>query len=101
MSQQQVVSETSEINKTELSAQETHPTTIATESRDHPAELDKKPRRDSQASEKREPPRPEYIIVGKRPNTNYIYILKKLLKEDKFPEVHLTGRGDNGNSKVI
>ena len=50
---------------------------------------------------KRSPPRPEYILVGKRPNTDYVYLLKKLMKEEKFEEMHLSGKGENGNTKVI
>ena len=50
---------------------------------------------------KREPPRPEFILVGKRPNTDYVYLLKKLMKEEKFETMHLSGKGENGNTKVI
>ena len=32
---------------------------------------------------KRVPPRPDYLLVGKRPTSDYVYLLKKLMKENK------------------
>ena len=41
------------------------------------------------------------MLVGKRPSPDYVYLLKKLMKENKHEEIHLSGKGDHGNSKVI
>ena len=86
---------------------ETQPkiTDLAADQKPSSKKVNEKKRRSSSSSRsekvKREPPRPDQILVGKRQNTDYVYLLKKLLREGKFQEMHLCGKGENGNTKVI
>ena len=57
--------------------------------------------RSDKSGAKRDPPQPDRLLVGKRINSDYVYLLKKLFKEGKHGEIHVSGVGEHGNSKVI
>lgn len=56
---------------------------------------------DKATAAKTSPSRPDQVLIGRRPAADYVYLVKKLFKENKHESVVIAGVSPIGNPKVI